>query len=238
MSYSKTTWVDGDKITSSKLNKIEDELVNLDERTPFLISFTIADNGGVMSITADKTFADVLDAYQAGMEIRSKIILPDGNINLFVPLSAVFNPEMPLAFLFTLIIDGSGSGEDPEMSYNTLVFSSVSITMEPVPLVTLPLEVTATRSNDGETITLNKTAGEIYAAAQAGRLCKTTVPNVPMGQDVTGTITMILPIEVFKIEAGGETFYTVKARGSASTNDTLLYGDGFAADDIVVLRNI
>lgn len=55
MSYSKTTWTDGDTITAQNLNKMEN---GISEAGPLIIH----DNDGTM----DKTWQEIYDAFTAG----------------------------------------------------------------------------------------------------------------------------------------------------------------------------
>ena len=102
----------------------------------------------------------------------------------------------------------------------------------------LPVNATLVKEESGKTVvTLDKTAAELFAAAQAGRAVSATA-TLPVGEDTTGEITMILPIEVFRMAVGDTAVYTVKVRADADTTDALFFGDNFAGDDIVVLTEV
>ena len=103
-----------------------------------------------------------------------------------------------------------------------------------------PLEATGVMSTNGsgkEVITLDKTAAELFAAAQAGRLLRvTTELTFGEGQDaVTATATNILPFVASKLEAGGESVYGFAAHPDTDGEDKMFCVDNLAADDTVVL---
>lgn len=96
-----------------------------------------------------------------------------------------------------------------------------------------PLAVSVTLSQNESNkpvITFDKTAAEVFAAANAGRMVKIT--GTPT-EDLTAT--MIMPIEVFKLETNGDISYTVKLRADADAADALYFGENFAGTDPVVL---
>lgn len=66
MAYTPTTWKSGDVVTSAKLNKLETGVANAGG--VFRVLFT--DNG---SWECEKTFAEVLEAYNAGMRIYAQV---------------------------------------------------------------------------------------------------------------------------------------------------------------------
>ena len=102
----------------------------------------------------------------------------------------------------------------------------------------LPVNASLVKEESGKTVvTLDKTAAELFAAAQAGRTVSATA-TVPAGEDKTGEITMILPIEVFRMTVENADIYTVKVRADADTTDALFFGDNFAGDDTVVLTEV
>lgn len=103
-----------------------------------------------------------------------------------------------------------------------------------------PLEtnVVLSKDNDGKTVvTLDKTAGELFSAAAAGKAIRATA-TAPVGENQTAEVTMIIPIEIFRFESEDGIAYTVKARSDTEAKDTLFYGDGFSEDDTVVLTEV
>lgn len=65
MSYTKTTWATGDVVSSEKLNHLEQGVYDASNGT-FIITVTPDTEADGGSCTADKTFAEVLDAYNNG----------------------------------------------------------------------------------------------------------------------------------------------------------------------------
>lgn len=70
MTYTKTVWNSGDIVTSTKLNKIENQLESLSNNGAFIIngSNTSDDNGRL-----DKTFAEIKAAFESGLTCLIKI---------------------------------------------------------------------------------------------------------------------------------------------------------------------
>lgn len=64
MAYSKQTWATGDTITAAKLNHMEDGIANNGE---FRITFNVAQTES--GYACDKTYAEVVEAYQNGMTL-------------------------------------------------------------------------------------------------------------------------------------------------------------------------
>ena len=63
MAYTPTTWKSGDVVTSTKLNKLETAAA------PFVVTFTVDWSGEDPTATADKTFAEIEAAWNAGMVV-------------------------------------------------------------------------------------------------------------------------------------------------------------------------
>lgn len=93
-----------------------------------------------------------------------------------------------------------------------------------------PLQVDMTMSEG--TITLDKTAGEVFAAAQQGRMVEASA-EMP-GDD----ITVIIPIEAFKISGNGGDLYIFKARADSNAADHLYMSAALSESDTVVLTEV
>lgn len=63
MAYTPTNWQAGDVVTSTKLNKLETAAA------PFIVTFTVDWSGEDPTATADKTFAEIEAAWDAGMVV-------------------------------------------------------------------------------------------------------------------------------------------------------------------------
>lgn len=102
-----------------------------------------------------------------------------------------------------------------------------------------PFEVDATfaiNAQEKVVITLDATAGELYAAAEAGQLLKATalVPNGEAGE--TSSVTDIIPIEVYRLEVSEELFlYNIRLHMDPSSSSKVFYAENLTADDPVVV---
>lgn len=66
MAYEPTVWKTGDIVTSTRLNKIENELANSsDGADMFIVTFTY----GQLEYTADKTYSEILEALENGKSV-------------------------------------------------------------------------------------------------------------------------------------------------------------------------
>lgn len=101
------------------------------------------------------------------------------------------------------------------------------------------VEVEATVSIDSDTGVVTTavsgmTAGEAYRYMLAGRQIIVHVGDPPMpGAD---SMTMVLPLIVFRIEGGGQTRYFLKANCDASEADKLFFSDYLEENDPIVLH--
>lgn len=84
MSYTPTTWANGDVVTATKLNKIEQALANAG--TGFLVTVTINPNDSHQYIT-DKTAAEIKAAADSGLPIF--VNCP----NTSLAINNVYNPS-------------------------------------------------------------------------------------------------------------------------------------------------
>lgn len=98
MAYTRTTWSTGDTITATKLNNIEQGIVNLDNASggggggssssELLVTVTKSTSGGSTSYTMDKTYAEIYNAFMAGTHVYVKYFsstpssLNNGNYSL------------------------------------------------------------------------------------------------------------------------------------------------------------
>lgn len=93
-----------------------------------------------------------------------------------------------------------------------------------------PLQVDMTMLEGA--ITLDKTAREAFAAAQQGRM-------VEASAEMSGSdITVIIPIEAFKISGNGGDQYMFKARADSNATDHLYMSSYLSATDTVVLTEV
>jgi hypothetical protein len=101
------------------------------------------------------------------------------------------------------------------------------------------VEVETTISIDSETGVVTATvsgvtAGEAYRYALAGRQFAIHADNPPMpGAD---SVTMVMPMIVFRVEQGGQPLYFIKAYCDANEDDKLFYSDYLVENDPVVLH--
>lgn len=82
MSYSKTTWKTGDTITAQLLNHAEDGIAANDAAiasalTALQVKITYADN----AFTADKTYSEMLTAFNAGIPVMLIMYVNNAPIN-------------------------------------------------------------------------------------------------------------------------------------------------------------
>lgn len=89
-------------------------------------------------------------------------------------------------------------------------------------------------TEESTTLTLDKTALELFTAVEKGMLCKVAITS-PVDDDGTMTITAVIPCEAFKVEIGGNTAYSFKMRADMSADDALFFVTGMSANDAVVL---
>lgn len=66
MSYEPTTWVTGDKVTATKMNKIEQGIAT----GGFIINVTIEEESPYMTLTMDKTWDEIYNAASVGSLIQ------------------------------------------------------------------------------------------------------------------------------------------------------------------------
>ena len=74
MSYEKHTWETGETITAEKMNNLEDGVASFSSGI-MIINAIAAKNGSSYIVTADKTYEDVMAAYNEGKMIivRGKV---------------------------------------------------------------------------------------------------------------------------------------------------------------------
>lgn len=94
MSYTKTTWASGDVVSSEKLNHIEQGVYDASNGT-LIINVTPDAEANDGSCTADKTLAEILDAYNNGK----------------LPITVFYtNPTAPLILTPKVIAEMTGVG--------------------------------------------------------------------------------------------------------------------------------
>lgn len=112
-----------------------------------------------------------------------------------------------------------------------------------------PLEAEGTLTTDAQTgkvtITLNKTAGELYAAACAGKQLKISMPVTDhddlKDEDYVIDVTRVTPFTATKMvaESLSAVFYNFEARiGDRNDGDSLLCSGDLAETDTVVLTEV
>lgn len=74
MSYSKQTWVNGEVITDTKLNHMEDGIANAGSGSVLLVETTISESGS----TLDKTYAEIKEALMKGWAVVQHIVGDNG----------------------------------------------------------------------------------------------------------------------------------------------------------------
>lgn len=78
MAYEKTTWTSGDVITAEKLNNMEDGIENASDGNAFVVTISQHEFGG--TATADKTYAEIEEAFQQGRDVRGILNRVDGTV--------------------------------------------------------------------------------------------------------------------------------------------------------------
>jgi len=105
MSYTSTTWVNGDVITAEKLNKLEGGVANA-QWNSFLVTFT-NDNG---SWSADKTLEECATAYNAGKTMVAQVsgdeLIPTTSV---FSLSKAYSDDLDNYFHFSCLDVVSGT---------------------------------------------------------------------------------------------------------------------------------
>lgn len=74
MTYTKTVWNSGDIVTSTKLNKIENQLESLSNNGAFIIN---SDTSEGAYGRLDKTFAEIKAAFESGLTCLIKVTVSD-----------------------------------------------------------------------------------------------------------------------------------------------------------------
>ena len=69
MAYNPNTWAKGDVVTSAKLNNIEQEIAAVPEFLVVTLTRTYNQFEALESVTSDKTFAEIIEAWTAGTPI-------------------------------------------------------------------------------------------------------------------------------------------------------------------------
>lgn len=93
MSYEKQTWEDGQVITADKLNHMEDGIADSGS-ADFLITFS--GNTGDGDAAADKTWAEITEAYTSGKRIRCQYSADNGDITELATLLKFSEGELNL----------------------------------------------------------------------------------------------------------------------------------------------
>ena len=103
-----------------------------------------------------------------------------------------------------------------------------------------PLEVTGVLSENGsgkQVMTLNKTAAELFTAAEAGRLIKLSTEMITGEEPNTTTVsaTVIAPVTAGKAEAGNITVYSFAVDLGMDGDDEIYFVEDLAGTATVVL---
>lgn len=101
MSYTKKTWANGDKVTSSALNNMEDGIDVA--ANPFIVTLTptAQDFSGEM----DKTVAEIYAAWQSGKTIIYRVYNEYGYTDLLVSRVGVINDQAYPSFNANMLYD-------------------------------------------------------------------------------------------------------------------------------------
>ena len=79
MSYSKTTWANGDTITAEKLNNIENGIVANEtaavDAMPYDVEFAVTESEGTYSATTEAVLATVVADAVANKPVRAKLVM-------------------------------------------------------------------------------------------------------------------------------------------------------------------
>lgn len=171
-------------------------------------------------VTIDKTTTEIYEAADGGTPVIM-LLDDDGDISEWILSSTDEGKDEDIfADFMTIAEDKDG------VIAKTVTFHSDSDGRE---ITTYPLGqsddepvvITATLSVNGEskqTITLNKTAEEVWQIAESGQRYK-IVMDIPIDNDKTIHMTMIFPVEIFKSELDDMTAYTIKVRPDTTQND-------------------
>ncbi len=92
MPYTPTTWVTGDTVTPTKLNKIEQGLYDADNNSSSALVVTVTYDSSNYKWTMDKTAQTIWNACVAGTPVIVRETYPDNNVSL-IYLATPYNSE-------------------------------------------------------------------------------------------------------------------------------------------------
>lgn len=94
------------------------------------------------------------------------------------------------------------------------------------------LECNATSQEDSDSVTLDVTAEQLFAAAEAGKVVKASI------NENGSSITVIVPVEAFRMANDDGAFYLFKARIDAEKDDVLFMSDPLLGHSFVELKPV
>ena len=129
MSYSKTTWANGDTITSTKLNNAED---GIDKATPVYVPFTLTESEGTLTVTTTATFSDVKAAVVANKLVIA--VVQAGDITVYLPMTAKSPVADPTEIWWDNAINWAGAESTPEPAILCIGLTSSGAIVKNIPL--------------------------------------------------------------------------------------------------------
>ena len=91
MSYTPTEWKTGDVVTSSKLNNLETGVENAFGGL-FKINLIVSSNSGNLTYSIDKTFAEILEAYNSG-KLPVIVVTEEAGFEMLIPFNYLYGDE-------------------------------------------------------------------------------------------------------------------------------------------------
>lgn len=120
MSYTKTTWANGDTITSEKLNNAEDGIY---KATPVVVPFVMTEVEGEPVVTTTAIYSDIVAAVQNGIPVEGEL---DAGGMIMKMLLTSYDPEYA-SMTFNCTLDMGTPGESTEITFYRLIYTSARI---------------------------------------------------------------------------------------------------------------
>ena len=126
MSYTPTSWANGDTITAENLNKNEQgtqaAAAAADAATPVHVPFSVTTNAGGATGTTTATFADVAADVVAGKTVIADVTLNDGLV-MFAPCVVKVPVTTPTTLLFSTVAKLVGAIENAKPTLYQISFT-------------------------------------------------------------------------------------------------------------------
>jgi len=235
MSYSKTTWAQGDKITSALLNKMEQGIYDAAASgTSFIVSGTLVsdDQTGDDYITINKTTAEIYSVASSGTPVFL-FVDDDGEISQWMLTETDEGKDEDIYADFVSV----SYGKDDGVIIRFLTFHSNDDGEEETKISlsktedTEPYSVAVTRSVDGnskQVLTFPLTALEAYNIANKGRVFLVSF-TIEEGISVTSALN----VGAIKADVNGAITYMFR-----TDSDKTYISANLSANDPVVMTEV